>query len=331
MRRGHVHRVRAWPAPRRVHLPRRYAPAIMPGIAPGIATAIAMPPSLGDLGRFSVRRVVNRVTAPVQKIAAPVTRPLQKITAPVVMPVSRIVSHVNDLTARRVVESDAARKVAIKTAVSSAQAGLIVGGSFLGPAGTAGGALAAQALSAGLGPQYGQGWAVRGISVGQIAGGVATGGVAALIPAALQTGVSLLADRGGSTEASSAPMDAAPIAMDATSMPAASDLESWPGSQPDGAMPPADASGIGVMSGRSAYLAPGEVTRMGPDALQAAVSGAPAGRAAMVGRSALPPGGIPASSGSSKSFVLPLLVGGAVVAVALLVRAAAAAPHRRHR
>ena len=152
---------------------------------------------LGDLGRFSIRRVVNKVIAPVKKIAAPVTKPLQKFTAPVVKPIEKIVSGVNDKTVRKVAESDAARTAAIRTAVTGAQAGLVVGGSFLGPAGTVGGALAAQMLTSALAPKIGTGWNVGGVSVGQVAGSLMTGGASALIPTALQTGVSLLASRGG--------------------------------------------------------------------------------------------------------------------------------------
>lgn len=153
------------------------------------------------------------------------------------------------------------------------------------------------------------------------------GGVAALIPAALQTGVAVLADRGGSAEELPPPVeDAAAAPVEVTSMPTESDMV-WPGTQPDGAMPPmapADASGSGVINGRSAVTTPAD-------------SRAPVVRAAMAGRSALPAAVTPVSmppgapSGSSTSFALPLLLGGAAVAIVLLLRASAAPPTRRHR
>ncbi len=279
------------------------------------------PAGLGDLG-FGFGRAFRRITAPVRRIAAPVTRPLQRLTAPVVDPASRLVSRVNDQTVRRVVESDAVRSAAIKTAVTGAQAGLIVGGSFLGPAGTAGGALLAQALSTGLGPKYGAGWAVRGISIGQVAGGVATGGLTALIPTALQAGTALLASRGES--AVDVPADTGPAAFDPQQSPAdgARFAMPEPGTVPAN-MPiaVAPAASFTDASWAPASAAPGTEASATP-ATDFTAPTAFSGRSAMMARSLGPAAmhATPTNSSPASSLTMPLLIGGAAIATVLLLR-----------
>ena len=305
-----------WPPPRRIP----WAPARCQGM-----TAYH-PAGLGDLGfgfGGAFRRITAPITRPLRQIAAPVTRPLQRLTALVTDPALRLVSRVNDQTVRRVVESDAVRSAAIKTAITGAQAGLIVGGSFLGPAGTAGGALLAQALTTGLGPKYGQGWAVRGISIGQVAGGVATGGLTALIPTAFQVGTSLLASRGesegdapgdagpGVIEPQASPADGAqfatpepgtaPISMPTATTPMPMSTAFAPSASftnaswaPASARPATTFAAPRAFSGRSAFM----VRSLGPAAMRAA----------------------PTNSAPASSLTMPLLIGGAAIAAVLVLR-----------